>query len=100
MAVFVFDQYYLGITALVTFVYQMSFYFVAAVLKIDTVTDLAGGSNFVVLTIMTLLLGQDYSVRPVLLTCMISVWGARIAGTSCRESVESRMGSVVMHRYI
>ncbi|RUP51426.1 hypothetical protein BC936DRAFT_148146 [Jimgerdemannia flammicorona] len=45
MTVQVFDNYYLGITALVTILYQLSFFTVAASFKFDTVTDFAGGTS-------------------------------------------------------
>ena len=52
------DQYYLAITALVTFGYQMLFFVIAATFKFDIVTDLAYGTNFMFLAILTLLLHQ------------------------------------------
>lgn len=47
------DNDNLALCAIVTFVMQMSFYLVACTCKIDTVTDFAGSSNFVVLAILT-----------------------------------------------
>lgn len=93
-AVEVLDVYYLGITALVTFGMQMSFYAVAAVLKFDKVawraaaaaaaaaamiapcrftapatftqvTDFAGGTNFVLNALLTLLLAQTFHWRQI-----------------------------------
>ena len=58
----VLDPYYLAITAIVTVAYQLLFFFFAAGLKIDTVTDFAGGTNFLLLALLTLLLGQVRSV--------------------------------------
>jgi len=58
---FVLDEYFLAVTALVTVVFQLFFFFIAAGCKFDLLTDLAGGSNFFVLGLLTLLLGQ---VRP------------------------------------
>jgi hypothetical protein len=54
----VLDPYYLGITALVTVGYQLTFFFFAAGLKIDTVTDFAGGTNFFALALLTFFLSQ------------------------------------------
>jgi len=59
--VLVLDEYFLAVTALVTVVFQLFFFFIAAGCKFDLLTDLAGGSNFFVLALLTLLLGQ---VRP------------------------------------
>lgn len=47
------DNDNLALCAIVTFVMQMSFYLVACTCKVDTVTDFAGSSNFVVLAILT-----------------------------------------------
>ena len=38
---------------LVTILMQMSFYVIACICKFDKVTDFAGGSNFVVLALLT-----------------------------------------------
>ena len=47
------DSDNLALCAIVTFAMQMTFYLVACTCKIDTVTDFAGGSNFVILAILT-----------------------------------------------
>lgn len=44
------------ISAGVTIAYQLFFFFIAAYFKFDTVTDLAGGSNFVLLAVLIFLL--------------------------------------------
>lgn len=44
------------------------------------VTDFAGGSNFVVLAILTLVLGGHYYVRQILATAAVCLWGLRLAG--------------------
>ena len=46
----------LGITLGVTIAYQLFFFFIAAYFKFDTVTDLAGGSNFVVIAVLIFVL--------------------------------------------
>ena len=51
------DRYFLLLTAIVTISYQLIFFFIAAYFKFDKVTDLAGGTNFVILSIMTFSLG-------------------------------------------
>jgi hypothetical protein len=47
------DNDNLALCAIVTFVMQMTFYIAACTCKIDTVTDFAGSTNFVVLAILT-----------------------------------------------
>lgn len=44
------------------------------------VTDFAGGSNFVVLAILTLMLGGEYYTRQILVTAAVCLWGTRLAG--------------------
>lgn len=43
-------------------------------------TDFAGGSNFVVLVILTLILGGEYYVRQIIVTAAVCLWGLRISG--------------------
>lgn len=48
------DKYYLTITLLITIVYQLFFFAIAFSLKFDKLTDFAGGTNFLVLAVITL----------------------------------------------
>ena len=45
--------------------------------NIIQVTDFAGGTNFVVLAVVTLVLGGTYHWRQVLLTGAVVIWGLR-----------------------
>lgn len=47
------DDYYLAITLLITIAYQLFFFSIAFSLKFDKLTDFAGGTNFVLLAILT-----------------------------------------------
>ena len=60
MQIFDFDDKNLLICALVTIGMQTTFFIVAATFKFDKVTDFAGGSNFVVVALLTFLLSQVY----------------------------------------
>ena len=51
------DNDNLALCAIITVVMQLSFYLVACTCKVDTVTDFAGASNFVLLAIVTFGLG-------------------------------------------
>ena len=51
------DSDNLALCAIITVVMQLSFYLVACTCKVDTVTDFAGASNFVLLAIVTFGLG-------------------------------------------
>ena len=74
----------LGLTALVTVFYQLFFYAIAASFKFDLLTDLAGGTNFVLLAILTFSLGASsfsiISAQQVSLTVLVVVWGLRLSG--------------------
>ena len=58
MQVFDFDNKNLLICALVTIGMQLTFFIVAATFKFDKVTDFAGGSNFLVVAILTFVLSE------------------------------------------
>lgn len=51
------DENNLAICAIVTVAMQVMFFLVACTCKFDKVTDFAGGTNFVVLALLTFLLG-------------------------------------------
>lgn len=77
--VYVLDDNYLAITAIVTVVFQFMFFVVTYLCRFDKLTDFAGGSNFVILALLTLLLGQTYYARQIVITTLTVVWGARLA---------------------
>ena len=76
------DNNYLALTFLITVMYQLSFFIFAATFKIDTVTDLAGGTNFVILALITFNLGAfpDPWGRQIIITTLVCVWGLRLSG--------------------
>lgn len=80
MLVFESDTNNLSICALVTVGMQFSFFVVAAAFKFDKVTDFAGGTNFVVLALLTFLLAETYHWRQILVTVCVVVWGLRLSG--------------------
>lgn len=100
MAINVLDRYYLSITLLITIAYQLFFFCIAWTLHFDKLTDFAGGTNFVVLAVITLTLslsggsggggvggGSESSggtnggdVRQILASLCIMLWGARLSG--------------------
>lgn len=75
----VLDDYYLAITCLTTFAFQACFFVIAASFKFDLVTDLAYGSNFVFLAILTLLLHRTFTSRQIAVATLVSIWGVRLA---------------------
>jgi steroid 5-alpha reductase family enzyme len=73
----------LGLSAIVTVVYQLFFFFIAYGLQFDKVTDLAGGSNFVILASITYGLGAAQlgpSQQQMAITALVIVWGVRLSG--------------------
>lgn len=101
----VLDDYYLAITALITIGYQLFFFSIAWTFKFDKLTgrspsclshdesagdedtpstdfviDFAGGTNFVVLAIITLALNGTPNARQIIASVFIMVWGARLSG--------------------
>ncbi|KAK2002949.1 DUF1295-domain-containing protein [Colletotrichum falcatum] len=77
--VHVLDDYYLAITALITVAYQLFFFSIAFSFKFDKLTDFAGGTNFVVLAIITLSLSGHAHARQVVASIFIMLWGARLS---------------------
>ncbi|KAK3328911.1 hypothetical protein B0H66DRAFT_6280 [Apodospora peruviana] len=75
----VLDDYYLAITLLITIAYQLFFFSIAFSLKFDKLTDLAGGSNFVLLAILTLALSSTPNARQIVVSIFIMAWGLRLS---------------------
>lgn len=78
--VFSFDDRNILISALVTIGMQTSFFIIAAACKFDKVTDFAGGSNFLVVALLTFLLGRTYYDRQIAMTALVLLWGIRLTG--------------------
>ena len=90
------DNYYLAITLLITIGYQLFFFSIAFSLKFDKLTgtylhtwhitplilrlDFAGGTNFVVLAIITLAFSGHHNARQIVDSLFIMLWGARLSG--------------------
>lgn len=78
--VFDVDENNLAICAIVTVAMQFSFFLIACTCKFDKVTDFAGGTNFVVLALLTFLLAQTYNWRQICVTVFVCIWGIRLSG--------------------
>merc|ERR1711874_537732 len=53
---------------------------VACTCKFDKVTDFAGGTNFVVLALTTMVLSGTYQWRQIAATAAVTLWGLRLSG--------------------
>ncbi|KZS94436.1 DUF1295-domain-containing protein [Sistotremastrum niveocremeum HHB9708] len=78
--VHVLDKYYLAITLLVTVGYQLSGFAIAWTLQFDKITDFTGGSNFFLLALLTLLIGQTFYARNIVASVLVMIWATRLAG--------------------
>lgn len=74
------DEDNLLLCALVTVGMQLFFYAIAATLKFDKVTDFAGGTNFILLALFTLLMAGSYEPRQLVVTVCVVCWGIRLSG--------------------
>ncbi|KAI1205617.1 DUF1295-domain-containing protein [Annulohypoxylon truncatum] len=77
--VHVLDDYYLAITLLVTIAYQLFFFCIAFSFKFDKLTDFAGGTNFVVLAVITLAFSRHPDARQIVASVFIMAWGLRLS---------------------
>lgn len=81
MTVHVLDNYYLAITLLVTIAYQLLAFSIAFTLQFDKLTDFAGGTNFIILAILTLAFSHNNDVaRNIVVSLFIMLWAARLSG--------------------
>lgn len=79
----VLDQFYLAITLLITIAYQLFFFAIAWTFKFDKVTDFAGGTNFFLLALITLLFGGVNRVndaRNIVVSILVMTWALRLSG--------------------
>lgn len=77
--VHVLDDYYLAITLLITIGYQLFFFSIAFSFKFDKLTDFAGGTNFVVLAIITIAFSGHNHARQIVASLFIMLWGLRLS---------------------
>lgn len=66
MVVEIFDKWHLGISGIVVVGMQFTFFVIAAYYQFDKLTDFAGGTNFIVIALLTFLTGQAH-FKPVII---------------------------------
>jgi len=76
----VLDDYYLAISFLITLGYQAIFFGISVAFKTDQLNDVAGGTNFVLLAIITVAMYGGHNARQIVDSIFIMLWGARLAG--------------------
>ena len=80
MLIFESDTNNLAICGIITVAMQFSFFLVACTCKFDKVSDFAGGTNFVVLALTTMVLGGTFQWRQIAATSAVTLWGLRLSG--------------------
>jgi len=78
--VFAIDRFYLTLTLLVTIGYQLTGFAIAWTLQFDKITDFTGGSNFFLLALLTLLIGNTFYARNIVASVLLMIWAVRISG--------------------
>lgn len=73
------DDKFLGITAIVTVAYQLAFFLITAGFRFDKLTDFAGGTNFIILALLTAILKGTWHFRQIILTLFVLIWGLRLS---------------------
>ncbi|KAF2723287.1 DUF1295-domain-containing protein [Polychaeton citri CBS 116435] len=74
------DNYYLAVTLLITIGYQLVGFSIAFTFKFDKLTDFMGGSNFVLLAIVTLAMSGTTSARQIVTSIFLMIWATRLSG--------------------
>lgn len=72
------DDRLLALTAIITVVFQFSFFLITYALRFDKVTDFAGTTNFLLLAVVTLTVGGAYTPRQIVITTCVLFWGTRL----------------------
>lgn len=90
----VLDEHYLAISALVTIGIQFVCFLFCWFCKFDTITDFSAATNFIIIMLLSLILGNTYSTRAVVNTAMACVSRLFLAGLLlyrvCKRGKDSR----------
>jgi steroid 5-alpha reductase family enzyme len=63
---------------LVLFVYFLIFYFIAQIIKNNSIVDIGWGLGFVVAAVYSFFSSALYDLTSVIVTCVVSIWGLRL----------------------
>jgi len=70
----------LGIVALVILIYVHLVFAIALIIKDNSIMDIAWGAGFVIVSLVLLFYTDLISTRQLIITGLITVWGARLSG--------------------
>ena len=73
LPVVILDQYYYSLSALITVGFQLACFLIAATFKFDLITDFAGSMNFVILSVLTLVLGNNFGSRGIAILVLVLI---------------------------
>jgi len=94
MAVEIIDSYYLVISLILTFGFQLFGWALAVAFKTETFYDFFGGLNYIAVALMTLWFKDTYTTRQVVVTSMVVLSRAELAGflayRVCQRSGDAR----------
>jgi steroid 5-alpha reductase family enzyme len=74
------DEDNLALVAIVTIVLQGIYFLVTCLGRVEKVSDFAAGTNFIIIAIFTLCLGESWLWRQLVVTAMVCIWGTRLSG--------------------
>jgi steroid 5-alpha reductase family enzyme len=65
--------------AIAVFIYMTAVFAAALVAKDNSIVDIAWGPGFILVALLTLLIGKRFEPRQLLVTALVAVWGLRLA---------------------
>ena len=66
-------------SAIAIFIYMAIVFVLAAVIKNNSIVDVAWGIGFMIVAIFTFFLEKGFTVRQILVTALVFIWGTRLA---------------------
>ncbi|MBN2246095.1 MAG: DUF1295 domain-containing protein [Candidatus Aminicenantes bacterium] len=70
---------YLLYAAAAVFLYMVFMFFVALLKKDNSIVDIAWGGGFILVAGLTFFLNGDWTLRSLIVTCLVVIWGSRLA---------------------
>jgi len=70
---------YILYAAAAVFLYMVLMFLVALKKKDNSIVDIAWGGGFILVSILTFFLNGEITLRSVIVTCLVAVWGSRLA---------------------